>query len=173
MNVKNIFLFILPAFILITFFLALNKNNEYNTQNLIGNQLSDFELKTLDNEKIIRSSDLKINKFTLINFWASWCAPCRTEHNYLILLKKQKQLKILGINFKDKKIQALNFLEELGNPYYYLAKDKNGKASIEFGVYGIPESILIDRNLNIIMKFIGPLNEEDYKKIIQYINNNE
>ena len=169
MNVKNIFLFILPAFILITFFLALNKNNEYNTQNLIGNQLSDFELKTLDNEKIIRSSDLKINKFTLINFWASWCAPCRTEHNYLILLKKQKQLKILGINFKDKKKNALKFLLELKNPYNFVATDKNGKASVIFGVYGIPESILIDKNLIIIKKIVGPITESDYSSILELI----
>lgn len=173
MKIKNIFLFILPAFILIIFFLALNKNNEYNTQNLIGDQLDAFELETFDSKKIIRSSELKKNKFLLINFWASWCVPCRNEHAYLILLKNQKKLKILGINFKDKKNQALNFLEELGNPYYYLARDKNGKKSIEFGVYGIPESILIDSNLNIIMKFIGPLNKENYNKIIQHINNNE
>lgn len=173
MKIKNIFLFALPTFILIIFFLALNKNNEYNTKNLIGDQLDAFEIEAFDSEKNIRSSDLKKNKFLLLNFWASWCAPCRSEHAYLILLKNQKKLKILGINFKDKKNQALSFLEELGNPYYYLAKDKDGKTSIEFGVYGIPESILIDSNLNIIMKFIGPLNEEDYKKIIQYISNNE
>ena len=86
-----------------------------------------------------------------------------------MMLSKNKDLKILGINFKDKKINALKFLEELGDPYDYLAKDNNGKQSVNFGIYGIPESILIDSKFNILKKIIGPLNEKDIKEIKEII----
>jgi cytochrome c biogenesis protein CcmG/thiol:disulfide interchange protein DsbE len=84
-------------------------------------------------------------------------------------LAEAKSLMILGINFKDKNTQAKKFLNELGNPYDLLAKDKNGKQSVRFGVYGIPESILINKDLTIIQKFVGPLSINDYNNIIQII----
>ena len=86
-----------------------------------------------------------------------------------MILSKNKNIKILGVNFKDKKINALNFLEELGNPYFYLANDSTGKQSVNFGIYGIPESILIDNKLNILKKIIGPLNEKDLEEIEEII----
>ena len=113
---------------------------------------------------------LKKNNFTLINFWASWCAPCRVEHPVLIKLSKEKNLKILGINFKDKKANASKFLETLGNPYDFLAKDELGKQSVIFGIYGIPESILINKDFTIIRKYIGPLNNKDFNEIKGIIN---
>ena len=85
-------------------------------------------------------------------------------------LKKENNLKLVGINFKDKKLNANNFLRELGNPYDFSLKDKDGTKSILFGVYGIPESILIDKKHKIISKFIGPLNTKDYKDILQLLN---
>ena len=84
-------------------------------------------------------------------------------------LSQTKNLVILGINFKDKEPQAKTFLSELGNPYDLLAKDENGKQSVRFGVYGIPESILINKDLMIIQKFVGPLSFEDYNNIIKII----
>ena len=80
-------------------------------------------------------------------------------------LSKEKNLKILGVNFKDKRNNALNFLNNLGNPYHFLAKDDKGKQSVNFGIYGIPESILIDKNFTVIKKFVGPLNLEDLIEI--------
>ena len=80
-------------------------------------------------------------------------------------LSNLKNLKILGVNFKDKKSNALNFLNNLGNPYHYLAKDDQGKQSVNFGIYGIPESILIDKEFMVIKKFVGPLNLEDLNEI--------
>ena len=93
----------------------------------------------------------------MLDFWASWCAPCRDEHPLLIQLSKEKNLKILGVNFKDKKKQADKFLNDLGNPYDFLAKDEQGKHSVIFGIYGIPESILVNKDLVILKKFVGPL----------------
>ena len=159
----------LLVFILGIFYLSLNRSSNYDTKFLVGNKIADIELRSLQNEKFFTNDDLKNNKYTLINFWASWCAPCRVEHPYLMMLSKYQHLKILGINFKDKKINALKFLEELGDPYHYLAKDSSGKQSVNFGIYGIPESILIDNKFKILKKIIGPLNEKDLEEIKEII----
>ena len=164
-NIIKLITVSLLVFILGIFYLSLNRTSNYDTKFLVGNKLADIELRSLQSEKFIINDDFKNNKFTLINFWASWCAPCRVEHPYLMELSKNKDIKILGINFKDKKINALKFLEELGDPYDYLAKDSSGKQSVNFGIYGIPESILIDNKFNILKKIIGPLNERDIEEI--------
>ena len=113
--------------------------------------------------------DLNEGEYTLINFWASWCVSCKSEHSFLMMLNQNKRLKLLGINFKDKKSKALKFLEEFGDPYDLLAVDNSGKKSVSFGVYGIPESILINKKLVIIKKFVGPLNKYDYDEILEII----
>ncbi len=168
--IKSIIIIIF-VFILGIFFLSLNRTTNYNTEYLVGNKIEIIELQSLVGEKIFVNEDLKKNSFTLINFWASWCAPCRIEHPLLMQLSNEQNIKILGVNFKDKKINALKFLKDLGDPYDYLAKDSDGKQSINFGIYGIPESILINENLVIIKKFIGPLTNKDLKDIKKEINN--
>ena len=169
-NFKIILSFLLPATVLILFFFGLNNNNRYDTKNLVGKKITSFELKSLFDEGIIASNDILNNNYTLINFWASWCSPCRAEHRYLISLKQNSDLKIVGINFKDQNKNAIKFLNDLGNPYYKVLQDKNGKAAVKLGVYGIPESILIDSQKNIIEKFVGPINKGTYKIILKSIN---
>ena len=161
----------LLVFILGIFYLSLNRSSNYDTKFLVGNKLADIEIQSLQSKEFFTNDDFKNNKYTLINFWASWCAPCRVEHPYLMMLSKNKDIKILGINFKDKKINALKFLKDLGDPYEYLTRDSNGKQSVNFGIYGIPESILIDNKLTIIKKFVGPLTKQDLNNIINIINN--
>ncbi len=168
-NIIKLITVSLLVFILGIFYLSLNRSSNYDTKFLVGNKIADIELKSLQSEKFFTNEDFKNNKYTLINFWASWCAPCRVEHPNLMILSKYQHVKILGINFKDKKINALKFLEELGDPYHYLAKDSSGKQSVNFGIYGIPESILIDNKFNILKKIIGPLNERDLKEIKEII----
>ena len=106
----------------------------------------------------------------MVNFWASWCALVEMRHPFLIKLKNEKNLNILGVNFKDKKINAIKFLEDLGNPYDILSSDEFGKQSVNFGIYGIPESILIDQDLIIIKKYIGPISNKDYKEIKKIVS---
>ncbi len=161
------------VFIIGVFFISLNKSSFYDTKGLEGQMISGVKLEQLNKNKLILDGDLKKNNYTLINFWASWCAPCKLEHPYLLRLKNKKNLVLIGVNFKDKKNHALNFLKQNKNPYHILAKDDLGKSSVNFGVYGIPESILINKNLVIIKKFIGPISENDYNYIIETVKNNE
>ena len=167
--IKSIIVFLF-IFVLLVFYNSLNRETNYSTDYLLGNKLTNINLKSFDDNKIYTSEDIQKSRYTLINFWASWCAPCRIEHPYLMQLSKEKNLKILGVNFKDKKINALKFLNELGNPYYYMAKDTTGKQSVNFGIYGIPESILINNETIVLKKFVGPLNEQNLNDIKEIIN---
>ena len=166
--IKIIILFIF-LFVIGIFYISLTRDTNYNTSSLINKETPEFKIISFDNSNFFTIDDIKKNDYTLINFWASWCAPCKIEHPILMKLSQTKNLVILGINFKDKETQAKTFLSELGNPYDLLAKDKNGKQSVRFGVYGIPESILINKDLMIIQKFVGPLSFEDYNNIIKII----
>ena len=167
--IKSIIVFLF-IFVLLVFYNSLNRETNYSTDYLVGNKLAKINLKSFDDNKIYTSKDFKKSRYTLINFWASWCAPCRIEHPYLMQLSKEKNLKILGVNFKDKKINASKFLNELGNPYYYMTKDTTGKQSVNFGIYGIPESILINNETIVLKKFVGPLNEQNLNDIKEIIN---
>ena len=126
---------IILIFIIVVFFIGLNKDANYNTNSLIGEKIPKINLKYYNKNKFYKIDDLKKNEYTLINFWASWCAPCRDEHPLLIKLSKEKNLKLLGVNFKDKTKQADTFLSDLGNPYDFLTKDEQGKSSVNFGIY--------------------------------------
>ena len=156
---------LLIIFIIGVFFIGLNKNSIYDTKNLVGQKITKIKLEHFSDSRIITEEDLRKNNFTLINFWASWSGPCRVEHPILLKLNEEKNLELLGVNFKDKKNNALEFLKDLGDPYDDLARDELGKHSINFGIYGIPESILINKDLVIIKKFIGPISKNDYNYI--------
>ena len=162
--------FFLVIFTIIVFFFALNIDKRYSTEKIVGKQIDNFEIEFLLNDKTFKKKDLTSEKYNLVNIWASWCLPCKKEHPILMKLNMENNLNLIGINFKDKKLNANNFLKEMGNPYDLSLRDKDGKHSIIFGVYGVPESILIDKSHNIIKKFIGPLSINDYKKIIELIN---
>ena len=95
-------------------------------------------------------------KVTLVNVWASWCVPCRQEHPVLMDLAQDDRVEIVGLNYKDKPDNARRFLSELGNPYTALGVDETGRAAIEWGVYGIPETFLVGKDGNIAWKHVGP-----------------
>lgn len=102
-------------------------------------------------------ADLRGPRLALVNVFASWCAPCHQEHPFLMELAKDPRLTILGINYKDKPENARRFLGRLGNPYRAVGADADGRFSIEWGVYGVPETFLVDREGRIAFKHVGPL----------------
>ena len=168
-RIISLFILIFIVFFLSVFFISLNKNSLYDTKDLVGQQIANIKLNNFYDDKFVTDMDLRKNKFILINFWASWCAPCQKEHPMLMKLKNEKNLNLLGVNFKDKNDNALKFLKKLGNPYDIMTKDELGKDSITFGIYGIPESILLDEELIVIKKFIGPISKNDYDYIKKMI----
>ena len=169
-KIIKIIILLIFLFVIGIFYISLTRDTNYNTSSLINKETPEFKIISFDDSNFFTRDDIKKYDYTLINFWASWCAPCRIEHPYLMQLSKEKNLKILGVNFKDKKINASKFLNELGNPYYYMAKDTTGKQSVNFGIYGIPESILIDNETIVLKKFVGPLNEQNLDDIKEIIN---
>ena len=168
-SILRFIIFSFVIFFIVVFWQGLKKNNNYDTKRLIGSKISNFQLTSMNSDnKYISEEDLKKNQFTLINFFASWCAPCRAEHKYLLSLPNKK-IKLIGINFKDKKNNANNFLKELGDPYNFVGKDLDGKISILFGVFGIPESILVNSDLTVIKKIVGPIDQIQYEEILKII----
>ncbi|MFC4174093.1 DsbE family thiol:disulfide interchange protein [Microvirga sp. GCM10011540] len=108
----------------------------------------------------LSNEDLK-GRVTVVNVWASWCAPCRQEHPLLVDLAKDPSIRVVGINQKDDPDNARRFLGSLGNPYAAVGTDRNGRASIDWGVYGVPETFIVGPDGTIRHKHIGPLTPEN------------
>ena len=104
---------------------------------------------------------------TLVNVWASWCIPCRDEVPYLERLSKDKRIQLVGINYKDAPADARRFLNRYGNPYMASGADTNGRQSIDWGVYGVPETFLVGRDGTIAYKLIGPITAENLVKVLE------
>ena len=108
---------------------------------------------------------------SLINVWSSWCAPCKVEHEFLLAMSAKYNIKIFGINYKDDKKDAMKVLKLSGNPFYAIGRDEDGIQSINLGVYGVPETFVIDANGNIRYRHVGPILEYDMKNTILPILN--
>ena len=169
MRMKKIFLF-LPLILLLiiaTFlfiFLLEKKDPNKPPSVLLNKSLPEFNMVDLFNENEVLSNKGIVKRYILINFFASWCAPCKIEHPLFFEIKKQyPNLYLLGINHKDKKEDALKYLNTDGNPYDYVGIDNNGLVALEFGVFGLPETFLVSPKGIIIYKYLGPLT----KKIIE------
>ncbi len=133
---------------------------------LIDKPAPTFNLPTLHiPENTIQLDDLK-GKVSLINVWASWCVACRTEHPLLVEAAKTNKLNLYGLNYKDKREDALRWLELLGNPYIESVFDESGKIGIDYGVYGIPETFVLDKTGIIRYKHIGPVTKKDIDETI-------
>jgi cytochrome c biogenesis protein CcmG/thiol:disulfide interchange protein DsbE len=127
---------------------------------LIGKPAPDFVLpQVADGEKSLSRDDLK-GQVSLLNVWASWCVSCRQEHSVLVKLAKQGIVPIYGLNYKDTRGDALAWLQSFGDPYVASAFDADGRIGIEWGVYGVPETFLIDRQGIIRYKHTGPVTSE-------------
>ena len=166
---------ILFLFILLTFFylLIIERNPSELPSNLLNKNIPKFETESLlKNTRFISSEEFG-KEIILVNFFATWCIPCRDEHVYIKRFSNEKKIRVIGINYKDNPKKAVQWLKKLGNPYSDIAVDKNGRIAIDWGVYGIPETFVISSKGIIKYRHIGPVTKKIYKKINLLINEME
>ncbi len=130
---------------------------------LIGKPAPQFTLPQLHEPTNTLSLDDLKGEVTLLNVWASWCESCRIEHPLLLEIATSGEIPVYGLNYKDDREKALSWLNKLGNPYQAVAVDKDGRTGIDFGVYGAPESYLLDQNGIIVYKKIGAVTLQDWR----------
>ena len=162
------FLIPLALFAVLVGFLAvgLNLDPREVPSPLIGKPAPAFDLAKVDApEQRIRRDDL-LGKVWVLNVWASWCVPCREEHPLVADLARRKLAPVYGLNYKDTRAAATGFLTRLGNPYEASLFDGDGRVGIDYGVYGVPETFVVDKQGVIRYKQIGPLTPEAIEKKI-------
>lgn len=175
---RSIWITLLP----IAFFAALAGLFTYSLQTgdpsrlpsvLINRPAPEFDLPQLDGltrdgQQVpgIKTADLKAGKVHVVNFWASWCTGCRTEHPVLEAFHRMKIAPLVGVDYKDAPSNASRFLGQYGNPYDIIGVDRKGRAGIDFGVYGVPETYIVDGDGIIRYKHIGPISARDLKETI-------
>jgi cytochrome c biogenesis protein CcmG, thiol:disulfide interchange protein DsbE len=161
-------LFILPflLFLVLAGYFALALRPGRNPQELpsalIDKEAPAFQLAGLNGDGIAR--DALKGQPVLINFFASWCLPCREEHPLLMRLAEQEHVPLYGIDYKDKPEAAQNLLKEFGDPYRAIGVDRDGRVGLDFGVYGVPETYVLDSSGHIRKRFVGPLTAEQVNK---------
>ncbi|MFQ5533682.1 MAG: DsbE family thiol:disulfide interchange protein [Sphingomonadales bacterium] len=129
---------------------------------LIDKPAPEFALPPLEGGTLgLQTSDLRTGEVALVNVFASWCVPCRAEHPFLMRLKEEGLAEIHGLNYKDEPEQARRMLDELGDPYVRIGADRSGRVGIDWGVYGVPETFVIDGAGRIRLKHVGPMTEHD------------
>ena len=170
------FFLLIPFIIFFTFliiffyFLIIDRDPSEIPSVLIEKKVPTFTTSSLFNKGDFISSREFGEQITLVNFFATWCIPCRIEHDYLQRFSNDKKIKIIGINYKDESLKAIQWLEELGNPYTSVAVDSNGQIAINWGVYGIPETFIINKNKTILYRLVGPITEKKYDELYTIIN---
>ncbi|NQY26401.1 MAG: DsbE family thiol:disulfide interchange protein [Piscirickettsiaceae bacterium] len=159
--------FPLGIFLVLTLllFVGLSKDPKQIPSPLIGKPVPKFQLELLADPQQKEEHTIFNQQITLLNVWATWCVACRAEHEQLLQLAK-RGVRIVGLNYKDERSSALAWLSELGDPYEMTLFDPNGRVSIDWGVYGTPETFIIDQQGIIRYKHIGPISKQDVEQII-------
>ncbi|MGA7260910.1 MAG: DsbE family thiol:disulfide interchange protein [Stellaceae bacterium] len=163
-------IFLLPvalfAVLVVAFAVGLRHDPHLLPSALINRPAPDFALPGLyERANGLTRKDLD-GRVTLVNFFASWCAPCREEHAELMALGRLPGVTLDGIAYKDKPEDTSRFLERLGDPFGHVGVDRNGTTAIDFGVYGVPETYVVDATGHIRLRHVGPLTAEDVKSEI-------
>ncbi len=150
------------AAIAVIFWIGLGGKPSEIPSALIGKPVPEVNLPAVEQLGVpaFDTASLKGGGVTVVNVWASWCGPCRIEHPLLMELAKRTDIRLVGINYKDEPENARRFLGTLGQPYAAAVADREGRAAVDWGVYGVPETFVIDGQGIIRFKYIGPLSEE-------------
>lgn len=133
---------------------------------IVGREAPAVQVTELGFLESFSDEDLRAGELTLVNFWASWCAPCRAEHPTLMQLQEEG-IAIMGVNYKDVPANGAGFLEELGNPFAKGGADRNGKMALNWGVYGVPETYLIDGDGKVLLRIAGPLVQRELENRVR------
>ena len=151
-------------------FVGLSKDPREVPSILINQQVPSFESFVIPSKKSFDSKSLFTDEIKIVNFFASWCPPCKIEHPQLMLLNQKEKVKIYGILKKDNHSNLEKFLRDLGNPYHAIIDDPKGKTGISWGVYGLPETFIVDKKGKIRYKHIGPILEREMPNITKIID---
>lgn len=160
------FLFPLAVFFILLIFLGVGlrlKPQEIPSP-FIGKAAPAFNLTLLEDEQKLVTPELLKGKVWILNVWASWCTSCRAEHPVLLEFAKQGVVPLVGLDYMDKREDAIKWLEKFGNPYQLTVFDPKGRTGTDYGVYGIPESFVIDKQGMIRMKHVGPVTQDALKE---------
>ena len=164
------YIFFVVILLIFSYLLIIDRNPSEVPSALLNKNFPKFEAESLlNNEKFVSSKEFG-NETVLVNFFATWCKPCLDEHDFIQRFSKEKKIKVIGINYKDNPKKTIEWLKKLGNPYSKVAIDKNGVIAIDWGVYGIPETFVVDSNGVIKYRHIGPVDKKIFKKINLIIN---
>lgn len=136
---------------------------------MINEPVREFALPTIDGMDLpgLSAADLRTGEVTIVNFFASWCVPCRAEHRFLLELARKDKARIFGINYKNKAEEARAWLEELGNPYGRIGADTEGRVGIDWGVYGLPETFIVDGTGRIRYRRVGQIDQQTLDQTIR------
>ena len=159
--------FVLFLLVLIIFFylLMIDRNPSVISSNLLNKNVPKFQSESLLKNQNFISSEEFGKEIVLVNFFATWCKPCRDEHEYIKRFSDEKKVRVIGINYKDDKKKAVKWLKTLGNPYSDIPLDGKGIIAIDWGVYGIPETFVVNSKGIIKYRHVGPITKKMYKKI--------
>ena len=170
---KNLFIFPLIIFFCIilvfSYFLITKRDPSEIPSPLINKKAPMFKAASLFDDETILANEIFGEETIIVNFFATWCIPCRAEHSFIEKLSKDKNIKVIGINYKDDSQKTIAWLKELGNPYTVIAVDMNGSIGLDWGVYGLPETFIVNKNSVITYKQVGPLKEKIYSKFYQKV----
>ena len=153
--------------IVVLFGIGLTMDPKLVPSPLIGKPVPEFSLNPVQGRKSgLSNADLK-GAVSMVNVFASWCVACRQEHPLLMALSRKNVVPIHGLNYKDQPQEAADWLDSLGDPYTRTGADLDGRVGIDWGVYGVPETFVIDKNGRIAYKHIGPVSQKDWNKTLQ------
>ena len=166
-----LYIFIVVTLVLF-YFLFIERDPSELPSVMINKQTPYFESISLNKNKKINSKEIFNNNIVVVNFFATWCVPCRLEHAYIEKISKNEKIKVVGINYKDDTFKTKEWLKELGNPYDIIIIDKDGNIGLNWGVYGLPETFIVNKENIITYKQVGPITNKNIDEFYKNILNN-